>query len=72
MNLAESHSLPAPKKALELDLNCETSEALTIVPDVKIHNKVLSSLCSHAVGHGTWSSETLNNSLSTSVPEQVA
>lgn len=70
MNLAESHSVPAPRKALELD--CETSEALTIVPDVKIHNKVLPSLCSHAVGHGIWGSESLNNSLSTSVSEQVA
>lgn len=53
MNLAESHSFPAPRKALKLDLNSETSEALTIVPDVKIHNKVLPSLCIHAVGHGT-------------------
>lgn len=62
MNLAESHSLPALRKVLEFDLNSETSEALTIVPDVKIHNKILPSLCSHAVGHGTWSSESLSNS----------
>lgn len=72
MNLAESHSLPALRKALEFDLNSETSEALTIVPDVKIHNKILPSLCSHAVEHATWGSESLSNSLSTSVPEQVA